>query len=72
LPADLEGHGVSHATGHVDVANVGRGPAGSTYARLICDQLPDARVLLVEAGPVVSHPTGAHVNTIEDPGPAPG
>lgn len=47
---------------------VGSGPAGSTYARLICDRLPDARVLLVEAGPVVSQPPGAHVNTIEDPG----
>lgn len=47
---------------------VGSGPAGSTYARLICDQLPDARVLLVEAAPVVSQPPGAHVNTIEDPG----
>ena len=35
---------------------------------LICDRLPDARVLLVEAGPVVSQPPGAHVNTIEDPG----
>jgi hypothetical protein len=46
----------------------GSGPAGPTYARLICDQLPDARVLLVKAGPVVSHPPGAHVNTIEDPG----
>lgn len=57
-----------HATDHVEVAIVGSGPAGSTYARLICDQLPDARVLLVEAGPVVSQPPGAHVNTIEDPG----
>jgi choline dehydrogenase-like flavoprotein len=50
------------------VAIVGSGPAGSTYARLICDRLPDARVLLVEAGPVVSQPPGAHVNTIEDAG----
>jgi choline dehydrogenase-like flavoprotein len=52
----------------VDVAIVGSGPAGSTYARLICDRLPDARVLLIEAGPVVSQPAGAHVNTITDPG----
>jgi choline dehydrogenase-like flavoprotein len=52
----------------VDVAIVGSGPAGSTYARQICDQVPGARVLLVEAGPVVSDPPGAHVNTIEDPG----
>ena len=57
-----------HAMGHVEVAIVGSGPAGSTYARLICDQLPDARVLLIEAGPVVSQPPGAHVNTIADRG----
>ena len=50
------------------MAIVGSGPAGSTYARLICDRLPDARVLLIEAGPVVSQPPGAHVNTITDPG----
>lgn len=58
---------MSHATDHVDVAIVGSGPAGSTYARLICDLVPDARVLVVDAGPVVSDPPGAHVNTIEDP-----
>lgn len=58
---------MSQARDQVDVVIVGSGPAGSTYARLICDQLPDARVLLVEAGPVVSQPPGAHVNTIEDP-----
>jgi choline dehydrogenase-like flavoprotein len=59
---------VSQATDHVDVAIVGSGPAGSAYARLICDQLPAARVLLIEAGPVVSQPPGAHVNTITDAG----
>ena len=58
---------MSHATDHVDVAIVGSGQAGSTYARLICDLVPDARVLVVNAGPVVSDPPGAHVNTIEDP-----
>ena len=65
---ELEGHGVSQPREHVDVAIVGSGPAGCTYARLICDQLPDARVLLIEAGPVVSQPPGTHVNTITDPG----
>jgi choline dehydrogenase-like flavoprotein len=52
---------------HADVVIIGSGPAGSTYARLICDQAPGARVLVVEAGPVVSQPPGAHVNTITDP-----
>jgi choline dehydrogenase-like flavoprotein len=53
-------------TERVDVVIVGSGPAGSTYARLICDQVPEARVLVVEAGPVVSQPPGTHVNTIVD------
>ncbi len=55
-------------TGQVDVAIIGSGPAGVTYARLICEQVPDARVLLVESGPAVSQPPGTHVNTITDPG----
>ena len=59
---------MSQPSDQVDVAIVGSGPAGSTYARVICDRLPEARVLLIEAGPVVSQPPGAHVNTIEDPG----
>jgi choline dehydrogenase-like flavoprotein len=50
----------------VDVVIVGSGPAGCTYARLICDQVPDARVLVVDSGPVVSQPPGTHVNTILD------
>jgi choline dehydrogenase-like flavoprotein len=50
----------------VDVAIIGSGPAGCTYARQICDQVPDARVLVVESGPVVSQPPGTHVNTIAD------
>ncbi len=60
----MEGRGMNDVTEHVDVVIVGSGPAGSTYARQICDQLPDAGVLLVEAGPVVSQPPGTHVNTI--------
>jgi choline dehydrogenase-like flavoprotein len=52
---------------HADVVIVGSGPAGSTYARLIRNQVPGARVLVVEAGPVVSRPPGTHVNTITDP-----
>jgi choline dehydrogenase-like flavoprotein len=48
------------------VVIVGSGPTGCAYARLICDQVPEARVLIVEAGPVVSQPPGTHVNTIVD------
>lgn len=34
---------------------------------MICDLLPGARVLVVEAGPQLSPVPGAHVNTIVDP-----
>ena len=33
------------------IAVVGSGPIGSTYARLMLEQLPEARVVMLEAGP---------------------
>ncbi|MCM0614980.1 GMC oxidoreductase [Paenarthrobacter sp. TYUT067] len=50
-----------------DVVVVGSGPAGATYARIIKELRPGARLLMVEAGPVVSNPPGRHVRTIKDP-----
>jgi len=49
-----------------DVVIVGSGPAGSTYARMIADNAPHARVLLVEAGPAITTPAGQHSSTIAD------
>lgn len=49
-----------------DVVIVGSGPAGATYARVLKDNHPHARVLMVEAGPVVSNPPAQHVRTIKD------
>jgi choline dehydrogenase-like flavoprotein len=64
----LMGQGVlGRAIDQVDVVVVGSGPAGATYARLIGELVPEARVLVVESGPVVSDPPGTHVNTITDP-----
>jgi choline dehydrogenase-like flavoprotein len=48
----------------VDVVIVGSGPSGAAYARVITSALPNADVLMVDAGPIVSAPPGAHVNTI--------
>ena len=50
-----------------DVVIVGSGPVGSTFARVITDSLPSARVLLVESGPLLAQPPGRHVKTIVDP-----
>lgn len=50
-----------------DVVIIGSGPAGATYARTIKNDNPNARILMVEGGPIVSNPPGRHVRTIKDP-----
>lgn len=54
-------------TEDVDVVIVGSGPTGATYARVVTDARPHARVLVVEAGPVVADPPGLHMANIIDP-----
>ncbi|MEU8664002.1 NAD(P)-binding protein, partial [Actinoplanes philippinensis] len=51
----------------VDVAIVGSGPAGATYARILSEHAPQLRVAVFEAGPQISDPPGSHVRTIADP-----
>ncbi|WP_194909677.1 GMC oxidoreductase [Catenulispora rubra] len=48
----------------VDVLIVGSGPVGSTFARVIADSAPHARVLMVEAGPVLNARIGEHVQNL--------
>lgn len=48
----------------VDVAIVGSGPAGATYARILSERAPGASIAMFEAGPTVSNPPGAHVKNI--------
>lgn len=50
----------------VDVAIVGSGPAGATYARILSEQAPGARIAIFEVGPVITEPPGAHVKNIID------
>jgi choline dehydrogenase-like flavoprotein len=50
----------------VDVAIVGSGPAGATYARILSERAPEASIAMLEVGPTVSDPPGAHVKNIED------
>ena len=49
-----------------DVVIVGSGPTGSAYARTITDLMPQARVLMIEGGPVVADPPGLHMANIPD------
>ena len=51
----------------VDVAIVGSGPAGATYARILSERSPEATIAVFEVGPTVTSPPGAHVKNIADP-----
>ena len=50
------------------IAIVGSGPIGSTYARVLLEQVPNARVVMFEAGPQVTEVPGESVRNIADPG----
>jgi choline dehydrogenase-like flavoprotein len=51
---------------HVDVLIVGSGPAGSTYARVIGDEHPGARILVAEVGPKFRGILGEHTINMTD------
>lgn len=54
-------------TSHPTVAVVGSGPIGSAYARILLESLPDARVIMFEAGPRLTDVPGESVRNIPDP-----
>src|SRR5690606_800593 len=49
------------------IAVVGSGPIGSAYARVLLEGLPDARVIMLEAGPQLTAIPGESVRNIADP-----
>ena len=49
-----------------DLLIVGSGPVGSTYAHVVSQRLPDARILMVDAGPVLTDPPGLNLKNLED------
>lgn len=50
-----------------DILIIGSGPVGATYARMIAEQKPHAKILMIDAGPKVSDKIGQHVKNITDP-----
>src|SRR5688572_17360943 len=51
---------------HPTIAIVGSGPIGSAYARVLVEGLPDARVVMFEAGPQLTAIPGESVRNIPD------
>lgn len=49
-----------------DVVIIGSGPTGSAYARMIRRDWPEARIVMVEAGPQILPKAGAHLDNIQD------
>nr|WP_274636074.1 GMC oxidoreductase [Microbacterium bovistercoris] len=54
-------------TSAATIAIVGSGPIGSAYARVLLERLPDARVVMFEAGPQLTETPGESVRNIVDP-----
>ena len=49
-----------------DVVIIGSGPTGSAYARIIRRDWPEARILMIEAGPQIMPQIGAHLDNVVD------
>jgi pyranose oxidase len=49
---------------NTDVLIIGSGPIGSTYARIISEQKPNAKILMIDLGPKVSDKIGQHLKNI--------
>lgn len=50
-----------------DILIIGSGPVGATYARILSEQKPHAKILMIDAGPKVSDKMGQHVKNMADP-----
>ena len=51
----------------VDVLIIGSGPIGATYARIISDAKPEAKILMIDLGPRLTDKAGQHVKNIANP-----
>ena len=50
-----------------DVLIIGSGPIGATFARQISEQRPEAKILMLDAGPRLTKQVGQHIKNIADP-----
>jgi choline dehydrogenase-like flavoprotein len=50
--------------GLIDILIIGSGPIGSTYARLLNEEKPEAKILMVDLGPRLTEKTGQHFKNI--------
>lgn len=50
----------------IDVLIIGSGPVGATFARIISEQKPEAKILMVDLGPRLTDRAGQHVKNIAD------
>ncbi|SDG59997.1 GMC oxidoreductase [Microbacterium pygmaeum] len=57
----------AHTASHPTVVVVGSGPIGSAYARVLVETLPEAHVVMFEAGPQLTAIPGESVRNIPDP-----
>ena len=51
----------------IDILIIGSGPVGATFARILSEQKPDAKILMVDAGPRLTARAGQHIKNITDP-----
>ena len=49
-----------------DLLIVGSGPVGATFARVVSERLPQARIVMVDAGPVLTEPPGLNLKNLDD------
>jgi choline dehydrogenase-like flavoprotein len=49
-----------------DLVIVGSGPVGATFARVVSERAPSTRILMVEAGPVLTKPPGLNLKNLDD------
>jgi choline dehydrogenase-like flavoprotein len=54
------------APSSTDVVIIGSGPTGSAYARIIRRDWPEARIVMVEAGPQILPEVGGHLDNVLD------